>query len=274
VAALINLLDTSIYENKWDPALKGELIDPVFTIGERDYSQTDLGRYIKAGRKYTKKESLESIGKRKYDDFVKEMVLQYEKDRLDQKYPEFRYLMEEYHDGILLFNITDNMVWSKAVKDTVGLKQYYDLHKKNYKWQTRADVSKYSTADSSLEAKIVQYASERTAKKWTPKQFNSLICGQDTLPCVEVTDLKVEKGSDAVVDSMIWKKGTMKVYKDKNKTIVACMNGILKPQTKLLKESRGLVTADYQNELEKAWIKELRLKYPVVIDEKVFETIQ
>jgi peptidyl-prolyl cis-trans isomerase SurA len=274
VAALINQLDSSIYENKWDPALKGELIDPVFTIGDRDYSQADLGRFIKAGKKYTKKESFESIGKRKYDDFVKEMVLQYEKDRLDQKYPEFRYLMEEYHDGILLFNITDNMVWSKAVKDTAGLQKYYDLHKKNYKWQTRADVSKYSTADSSLETKIMQYAVQRTAKKLTPKQFNTLVCSQDTLPCVEVADLKLEKGSDPVVDSMEWKKGTLKVYKDKNKTIVACINGILKPQTKLLKESRGLVTADYQNDLEKAWIKELRLKYPVVVDEKVFETVK
>ena len=274
VAALISLIDTSLYESKWDPSLKGELIDPVFTIGDRDYTQMDLGLYIKAGRKYTKKETLESIGKRKYDDFVKEMVLQYEKDRLDQKYPEFRYLMEEYHDGILLFNITDDMVWSKAVKDTLGLQQYYNLHKNNYKWQTRADVSKYSVSDSTLEAKIVQFAPQRSSRNWTPKQFNALVCGQDTLPCVEVADLKVEKGSDPVVDSMEWKKGTLKAYKEKDKTAVVCINGILKPQTKLLKEARGLVTADYQNELEKAWIKELRLKYPVVIDEKVFETIK
>jgi peptidyl-prolyl cis-trans isomerase SurA len=274
LVTLIGLVDSSIYENKWDPALKGELIDPVFTLGDRDYSEFELGRYIKAGRKYTKKETIASICRRKYDDFVKEMVLQYEKDRLDQKYPEFRYLMEEYHDGILLFNITDDKVWSKAVKDTLGLQQYYNLHTKNYKWQTRADVSKYSTPDSSLEAKIIQVARQRTARKWTPKQFNALVCGQDTLSCVEVLDLKLEKGTDPVVDMMEWKKGTLKAYREKDKTIVLTINGILKPQTKLLKESRGLVTADYQNELEKAWISELRLKYPVVIDEKVFETIK
>jgi peptidyl-prolyl cis-trans isomerase SurA len=271
---LFGLMDSSIYENKWDPELKGELIDPVFTIGDRDYTQMDLGQYIKAGRKYTKKESFESICKRKYEDFVKDMVLQYEKDRLDQKYPEFRYLMEEYHDGILLFNITDDKVWSKAVKDTVGLQQYYDLHKNNYKWQTRADVSKYSTKDSSLEAKVIHYALQRKAKKWTPKQFNALVCGQDTIACVEVQDLKLEKGSDPVVDSMQWKKGTVKTTREKDKTVVVCINGVLKPQIKLLKESRGLVTADYQNELEKAWIQELRSKYPVLVNEKVFETVK
>jgi peptidyl-prolyl cis-trans isomerase SurA len=165
-------------------------------------------------------------------------------------------------------------VWSKAVKDTIGLQHYYDLHQKDYKWQTRADVSKYSTRDSSLEAKIVQNARLRTSKKWTPKQFKALICGQDTLPCVEVQDMKLEKGTDPVVDMMNWKKGALKVYREKDKTVVVYINGIIKPATKLLKESRGLVTADYQNELEKAWIKELRLKYPVVIDEKVFETIK
>jgi peptidyl-prolyl cis-trans isomerase SurA len=158
--------------------------------------------------------------------------------------------MEEYHDGILLFNITDDMVWNKAVKDTLGLQQFYNLHKNDYKWQTRADVSKYSTADSSLEAKIVQYAPQRNSKKWTPKQFNVLVCGQDTILCVEVADLKVEKGSDPVVDSMEWKKGTLKAYKEKDKVEVVCINNILKPQIKLLKEARGLVTADYQNELE------------------------
>jgi len=66
----------------------------------------------------------------------------------------------------------------------------------------------------------------------------------------------------------------LKAYKEKDKTAVVCINGILKPQTKLLKEARGLVTADYQNELEKAWIQQLRLKYPVVIDENVFATIK
>ena len=110
------------------------------------------------------------------------MVLQYEKDRLDQKYPEFRYLMEEYHDGILLFNITDDKVWSKAVKDTAGLQQYYDLHKKNYKWQTRADVSKYSTRDSSLEAKIVHYAPQRMANKMDA-QSSLMHWFADRIPC-------------------------------------------------------------------------------------------
>jgi peptidyl-prolyl cis-trans isomerase SurA len=274
VTELISMLDSSVYENKWDPALKGELIDPVFTIGNHDYSQLDFGNYINAGRKYTKKESIEAIGRRKYDEFVKDMVLNYEKDKLDEKYPEFHNLMEEYHDGILLFNITDDKVWSKAVKDTTGLKQYYDLHKKNYVWQTRADITRFSTKDTSFVSRIISLAPQRASKKLTNKAFNKLVCGQDTILYVEIVDLKFEKGADTIVDAMVWKKGTIKTYQDKGRSYVLYCNGTVKPQVKLLKEARGLVTADYQNELEKEWIAYLRNKYPVVVDEKVLETIK
>jgi len=274
LAEVVSTIDSSMYDGIWEPAMAGELIDPVFTIGNKDYAQLDFGNYIKQAKKYSKKESLEVICQRKYNDFVNEMVLDYENDKLEAKYPEFRYLMDEYHDGILLFNITDDKVWTKAVRDTAGLEQFFNKNRKNYKWQTRADVSKYSTQDSTLADKIILNAPLRMAKKMTPGEFNVLVTGQDTLQRVEVLDQKLEKGNDKTLDAMDWNKGAMKTYKEKGKTHILYINGILKPQNKQLKESRGLVTADYQNLLEKQWIQELRNKYPVVIDEKVFETIK
>ena len=58
--------------------------------------------------------------------------------------------MEEYHDGILLFNIMDNKVWSKAVKDTAGLRSYYEQHANDYRWKERADVSVYTLKDAGI----------------------------------------------------------------------------------------------------------------------------
>ncbi len=274
LAEVFSTVDSSIYDGIWEPATAAELIEPVFTIGDKDYSQLDFGNFLKQAKKYGKKESVEALCKRRYDEFVTEMVLDYEKDRLEGKYPEFRYLMNEYHDGILLFNITDDKVWTRAVKDTAGLEQFYKKNRKNYKWQTRADISKYSTRDSALVEKIILHAPGRMAKKLSAASFNALVCGQDTLKCVEILDQKLEKGNDKVLDAMEWKKGALKTYTDKGQTHVLFINGILKPQVKQLRESRGLVTADYQNVLEKQWIGELRQKYPVTIDEKVFETIK
>ena len=79
---------------------------------------------------------------------INKELLAYESGLLEQKYPEFKYLMEEYHDGILLFNITDNQVWSKAVKDSAGLKTYFDKHQGEYNWKERADVSVYYLKDA------------------------------------------------------------------------------------------------------------------------------
>lgn len=274
LAELISTADSSVYDGIWEPSLAGELIDPLFTIGNKDHSQLEFVNYIRQAKKYAKKESVETILQRRYNEFVSEMVLEFEKDKLEAKYPEFRYLMDEYHDGILLFNITDDKVWTRAVKDTAGLEQFYKKNKKNYKWQTRADISKYSTRDSALVEKIVLYAPQRMANKMSAKAFNALACGQDTLQCIEVLDQKLEKGSDKILDAMEWEKGMMKTYTEKGKTNVLFINGILKPQLKQLKEARGLVTADYQNVLEKQWIQELRAKYPVTIDETVFDTIK
>ncbi|MBN2273241.1 MAG: peptidylprolyl isomerase [Bacteroidales bacterium] len=271
---LIGMVDSSLYDGNWDPATAGPMIDPVFSIGDKDYSQLDFGNYIIQIKRYSKREPVETICRRRYNDFVNEKILDYETGKLDKKYPEFGYLMEEYHDGILLFNITDDKVWSKAVKDTAGLEKFYKKHKKQYKWQTRADISRYLTSDSSLVPNIVLYAPQRAAKGWSARDFNALVCGQDTLACVEVEDQKLEKGSDKNLDSMEWEKGTIKTYTEKGKNGVLYINKILKPQLKKLNESRGLVTADYQNELEKQWIQELRGKYPVSINEEVFKTIK
>ncbi len=273
-AELMNMVDSSIYDGKWDPSYAGPLIDPLFTIGNREYTQADLSNYLKDTKKYSSKESLESIVKRKYDDFVKEKVLEYEKDMLDDKYPDFRYLMEEYHDGILLFNIMDDMVWTKAVKDTTGLEQFFKKNQKKYKWQTRADVTVFSVRDSSLTSKILEIAPEKYGKGMSDKDFNIAVCGNDTVQCVEIINKRFEKGDDKNVDNMTWQKGSSYVYRDKNKIKILYINEILKPQPKKLNEARGLVTADYQNYLEKQWIEQLRKKYPVVIDKKVLATIK
>jgi peptidyl-prolyl cis-trans isomerase SurA len=71
------------------------------------------------------------------------MIIMYEEEILEDKYPAFRYLIKEYHDGILLFELTDKTVWSKAITDTVGLEKFYSENKNNYMWGYRYDLKRY-----------------------------------------------------------------------------------------------------------------------------------
>ena len=103
----------------------------MFKIGDREYLQKDLAEYISKGR-YRKYMPFDVIVNRKYDEFVEASVVNFEKSTLEDKYPDLRYLMQEYHDGILLFNLTDSVIWSKAIKDTAGLREFYNNNKSKY----------------------------------------------------------------------------------------------------------------------------------------------
>src|SRR5438128_8871685 len=85
-----------------------------------------------------------------YNEWVNESALAYEEKMLDVNYPDFKSLMQEYRDGILLFELTDKKVWSKAVKDTVGLKEFYEKNKSNYMWPDRLDATIYTCANAEV----------------------------------------------------------------------------------------------------------------------------
>jgi peptidyl-prolyl cis-trans isomerase SurA len=272
IDAITQVMDSSVYKGTWNPAPAGDLIEPVFTIHGKEYTQKDLAAYIILTKRYRKELTLQQIVRTKCDELINKELLAYESSQLEQKYPEFRYLMEEYHDGILLFNITDNQVWSKAVKDSAGLKAYFAQHQGEYTWNERADVSVYALKDAGKLSEVKKLAPKRSSKKWSSAEFIKMVCLNDSVPCVTVTDGRYEQGDTAVTGKFPWKKGSMTVS-DMGKKVVV-VNSILAPAPKTLNEIRGQATADYQNFLDQQWIAELRTKYPVTINQEVLKNVR
>jgi peptidyl-prolyl cis-trans isomerase SurA len=270
---IVDILDTTIYEGKWDYTLADELIEPLFKIGDREYLQKDFAEYISKGR-YRKNMPFDIIVNTKYDEFVEAEVVNYEKSTLEDKYPELRYLMQEYHDGILLFNLTDSVIWSKAIKDTAGLEKFYNSNKSKYMWEERADVSIYTLEDSTLLEKAEKLALMRAKKEISKKDLMSELCPENIRKCVSVEDNKFEKGDNELIDKMTWEEYNSEVFSKDNKINLVVINGILEPGPKLLDEARGLVTADYQNYLDAEWIKALRNKYNIEVDRKVLKKVK
>lgn len=274
LSALAAAMDSSVYTGSWNPAAAGELIDPVCTIGDKDYSQRQLADYICNTRRYNKTQSLETIVNTKFSDFLSRELRAWEKGRLEDKYPDYRNLMEEYHDGILLFNITDHEVWTKAVQDTAGLEAYFNAHRNAYTWKERADVSVYSVRDASRTAGILKLAKKRYARGQTAADFIKAACGNDTIPCVTINDGLFEQGDTAATGSFPWKKGAVVTRHDKSGDRLLVVNRLVPPAPKALAEIRGQATADYQNELDRKWIAALREKYPVVINKEVLQHVR
>jgi len=273
ISGLASLMDSSVYKGNWNIAIAGDLIDPVFAIGNQEYTQKQLADFVVQTRHYRTSEPLDKLVERKCAEMINLELLAYEKGQLETKHPEFRYLMEEYHDGILLFNIMDSMVWSRAVSDTGGLRDFYSMHRNDYQWKERADISQYILQDDSHLKLTRKLAKKRADMNWSAAEMMKAICSQDTMVCIKITDRLYEQGEKLPAGALTWKKGAISEVRDNNRIRLVVINRILPPGPKSFADVRGQITADYQNYLDQQWIAALRAKYPVAINNTVLQQI-
>jgi len=251
-----------------DAQKNAKLTKPVFTISGKSYSQLELLDYIQQKQRREAVQPLAQYVQQQFAAFVDDRLLAYEDGRLEEKYPEFRMLMKEYHDGILLFDLTDRMVWSKAVKDTAGLEEFYGQHKFDFMYPVRYEADIYTCADAAT-AKLVRGLLNKGKR------------GDELLAAVnkgETNALAVESGLFTKEEKAVLKDAAMPgLTADMaldGKVVFANLKQVVQPSPKPLDEARGLVTAAYQDQLEKDWIKDMRAKYPVRVEQDVLYSIK
>ena len=198
-------------------------------------------------------------------------VKAYVDEHLEEKYPEFRNLVQEYHDGILLFEVSLKEVWDKAAKDTAGLEAYFKANKKNYTWDKPHYKGYLVQAKNEKVAKaaesIIKNAKRDSVDKYIESRLNT-----DSVKFVKVQYGLWEVGRNKLVDRFGFKQRD--AYKpNPDYPVVRCIGKKIKaPQT--WDDEKGKVTTDYQDYLEAQWVKALREKYPVVINQEVWEKIK
>jgi peptidyl-prolyl cis-trans isomerase SurA len=272
--AFIASLDTNIINGEWDLNKAEKFTAPLITLTDSTgkstvFTQQDFANYISTRQSKRTGTTPVAVGNQLYDSWVSETLLGFEEGRLDMKYPDFRNLMKEYRDGILLFDLTDQKVWSKAVKDTVGLKAYYEQNKNKYMWPERVDATIYTFSNAENAASFRKQM--KKGKKSATDIINELNATNSTN--VTMRSGKFVKGDNTFVDQTSWTKGLSADMADGGKVIIVSVNEVLPPQPKQLDEAKGLITADYQNYLEKTWINELRGKYTVRVNDDVLKTL-
>lgn len=270
IEAFYAVVDSSIYKRKWEMGQAEGLTKTIFTLGNEKYNQQDFAEYLSKHQSISSKETIPFFIDKSFNNFVDEKVIAYEDARLEEKYPEFKALVKEYRDGILLFELTDQMVWSKAIKDTSGLKRYYEDHKGDYKWDNRVKA----TVITSPTATDAEKALELLSKGMDIEQLTSVQVNEESLD-LNIREKKFAKGDNQYVDNVAWETGVSSiVYDDNGQAGFVIISELLKPEPKTLSEARGLITADYQNYLEKEWIKELKAKYSVKINQDVLSGLK
>lgn len=202
-----------------------------------------------------------------YQDYVAEKALAYEEMQLETKYPDFKNLMREYEEGILLFEAIKQNVWDKASQDSVGLEKFFADNKSKYNWNERASLVYYTVSDS---AKASLEKIKKDAKKKTPQQLLAKYNKKGEV--LKFREETVERDKGRVLDAAVWKVGYI-VSNGNDPLNFMKTEKITAKTPKSLKDARGYVVADYQEFLEKQWMAELMAKYPVDIKRPVLSSI-
>ncbi|GIV26748.1 MAG: peptidyl-prolyl cis-trans isomerase [Bacteroidia bacterium] len=269
---ILKYLDSTYLKNEW----KAERVKPIenleiIKLCNKSYTIKDFAQYLESQMIVRSPTEIKGLMENMYAKWRDKIIIEFEEERLPQKYPEYKQLLNEYRDGILLFDITDRNVWSKAIKDTAGLRAYYEKNKEKYQWKERADVTVFKCADE----KIANEVRKLLNKKKTAQEIVEIINKKSQLN-VSTHSTVVFKGDNSNIDKY-WKEGVIpeNIKNEQEKKVeVIVVNKIIPPTIKTLQEARGQVTADYQNYLETEWINYLKKKYPVEINKEVLKTIQ
>lgn len=257
LAAVIDKIGEEVLNGQFNkPKSEGKLL---FNIADKQFAEDDFYAYLATNKKRTNL-TLPNYLSKVYNDFVVQYNLDYEEQILEEKYRDFKYIMQEYKDGILLFELTDQEVWSKAVEDTAGLAKFYAENQTNYTWGERANATIYSCKD----AKTAKKAMKLAGKGLSPQDLMTKLTVKDAL-AITYENKKFEKGSNSLLDKIEWKEGIYKLDEENDRIKFVKINEMIAPGPKPLKVNLGQATSDYQAQLEKEWIEELKLKYPVVI---------
>ncbi len=261
-------IDTTYLEAKWTADKVAKLNKALFVLDGKTYTQTDFAKYLESRQTRRPKGDIPSMIEVQYKNFVDETCINVEETKLESKYPEYKNLLQEYRDGILLFELTDRKVWTKAIKDTVGLQGYYEVNKNNYLWGERADVTTYKCADEKIAKALKKMLDKKKSQKEILDKLNKK--SQLNVTAETVTYLK---GEDANIDAN-WKEGVSDIKKMGDKYVIYNVNKLTPKSPKALNECRGLVTADYQTYLEKEWLENLKKTHKVVVNQEVVNTIK
>lgn len=264
-------VDTSYFSGNWTlPAKLKKSDKTLFTLDGREYTQADFGAYLadrmRAGRT---PEGIEAMINEQYEDFVNATVMDYENSILEEKHPEFRALINEYRDGILLFDLTDEKVWSRAVSDSAGLAEYYAENREDFMWEERAAYDFYTVEDAVAADKVLKMLRKGSNQDEIREALNE----KSALKVRVESGLKEREASD-ILGRVDWKAGIHGPLDNDGQTLVVHIKEIQEPRPKAFDEARGLITAAYQSYLDKQWVEKLRDEHEIEVNREVLHDIR
>lgn len=243
----------------------------LYTFADQRLSARDFAAYAEGRSSMVRTADPAVFVRNMMETIISEQILEYEDKMLESKYPEFRYLMNEFHDGILLFNVSEKKIWNRVTDDTLGLKDFYEANKQNYLSPRRINGWLCIINDPRKEKKFARACEKLYAEKISAAKLLEKFNKNDTV--LVVTYKEWIAGEDKAIEGINPAKGIYKNHSEKYPSYIV-VDKVIEPSPKPLDEVKAEMISGYQDWLEAEWIKQLKSEYPVSIDQKLFEKIK
>ncbi len=261
----------AFYDSKWElPTNIKDFAGSLVSVQESNISQESFLNYVKDQQKSgIKLKPVAKLVDKLYKSFEDEKVNNYFNDNLEKEFPEFANVMDEYRDGLLLFDLMEKEIWEKSKTDTIGLKKFYDLNKDKYTWKTRLDI----TVASSTKEDVVKEAMKMLKANATTDEIKAKL---NTKEKIDVMSSKgvYEEGNDAIPKGTKMQTGVSEITKQGEYYFVSLVNKVLPAGNKTLEECKGKAINDYQQNLEANWVTNLKSEYVVKVNKDTFDNVK
>jgi peptidyl-prolyl cis-trans isomerase SurA len=269
--ALSKLITNDFYESKWTlPTNAKDYTATLLTINDKKIDGKTFLEFVEKQQKSASKtKPLSNLTEELYNKFLDEQLTAYYDENLEKDIPEFANVMEEYRDGLLLFDLMEKEIWDRAKTDTVGLKKFYEAHKMEHMWKKRVEV----TVASSTKLETIKKAQALLKKGVDPQEIKDKL-NLDNVVNVMTNSGVFEEGSDALPKTMKYNVGVSDVFKEGEYYFVTNVERILPESVKTLDECKGKMVNDYQQHLEQGWVDDLKKEFTVKTNPAVFENVK
>ena len=270
LAYFTSILNEDYYQRSWNTPENFEGSKVLFTMNDQKVTYKDFAEFLyNTQRRRQARQPFGKLVASNYKDFLESKLTQYQEDNLEFENEEYALILNEYRDGLLLFDLMESKVWNAAREDSTGLENYYKQHQEKYFFDTRADAVIASSANKKDIKKVAKMLENNESIEAIKKQINSE-------KAISVSFIKdtVTTSHQALPKDFNMQKGVSKVFKHNDAYSVVKVNTVLPKTQKTFEEAKGKVISDFQEYKEKMWLDELSKKYKVKVNQDVLKQVK
>lgn len=266
-----NFVTDSIFKKKWKyTTLSKKENKPLFRIGDSTYTYNDFSLHLaKRQHKLKSYKQKKTLLTDLFDELVTEKLKNYFKIKLEEENDEYAGIIQEYRDGLLIFDVMAENVWNKAKSDTIGQMKYYNTNAENYRTKQQVNAQIFTSSNKKVITDVLNKLNKGVAAKEIKKAINT---NGDVN--ILLTEGEFEIDRTELPQNFEIKKGVSKIYEGDSTFTIVKVDEIIPPYVKEFDAVKGKVISDFQNEIEKEWMKKLKEKYSIEINKKTLNKLK